>query len=82
MTFYQGDRDIERVITGSSNFTHSGFIDNLEFDVELKTVATTSFAVKSLMSYGMMRWMLAKDTSRQYRRRHGSVKISCRINSI
>jgi len=36
MTFREGDRDIGRVITGSSNFTRAGLIDNLEFNVELK----------------------------------------------
>jgi len=35
MTFFEGDRDIGRVITGSSNFTYSGLIENLEFNVEL-----------------------------------------------
>lgn len=30
MTFKEGDRDVGRVITGSSNFTQSGFVDNLE----------------------------------------------------
>ena len=33
MTFHKGDRDIGRVITGSSNFTQAGLIDNLEFNV-------------------------------------------------
>jgi len=36
MTFVEGDRDVGRVITGSSNFTQAGLIDNLEFNVELK----------------------------------------------
>ena len=36
MSFAEGDRDRGRVITGSSNFTKSGLIDNLEFNVELK----------------------------------------------
>ena len=36
MTFKEGDRDMGRVITGSSNFTRSGLVDNLEFNVELK----------------------------------------------
>jgi len=36
MTFPEEDRDIGRVITGSSNFTQSGLSDNLEFNVELK----------------------------------------------
>ncbi|MEA3273650.1 MAG: phospholipase D-like domain-containing protein, partial [Patescibacteria group bacterium] len=36
MTFEEDDRDVGRVITGSSNFTQSGLVDNLEFNVELK----------------------------------------------
>ena len=36
MTFKEGDRDVGRVITGSSNFTQAGLQDNLEFNVELK----------------------------------------------
>ncbi|MBU4286702.1 MAG: helicase, partial [Proteobacteria bacterium] len=31
MTFAEGDRDVGRVITGSSNFTQAGLVDNLEF---------------------------------------------------
>ena len=34
--FNKDDRDFGRVITGSSNFSESGFVDNLEFNVELK----------------------------------------------
>ena len=44
MTFKEGDRDVGRVITGSSNFTQAGLIDNLEFNVELKTRADYEFA--------------------------------------
>lgn len=44
MTFKEGDRDIGRVITGSSNFTQSGLEDNLEFNVELKNRADYEFA--------------------------------------
>ena len=44
MTFRQGDRDVGRVITGSSNFTASGLRDNLEFNVELKNRADYEFA--------------------------------------
>jgi len=45
MTFAEGDRDIGRVITGSSNFTQAGLIDNLEFNVELKTNTDYKFAI-------------------------------------
>ena len=44
MTFAEGDRDVGRVITGSSNFTQAGLIDNLEFNVELKNPADYRFA--------------------------------------
>ncbi len=44
ITFKEGDRDIGRVITGSSNFTYSGLVDNLEFNVELKNPADYEFA--------------------------------------
>lgn len=44
MTFKEGDRDIGRVITGSSNFTQSGLEDNLEFNVELKNSADYRYA--------------------------------------
>jgi superfamily II DNA or RNA helicase/HKD family nuclease len=44
MTFAEGDRDIGRVITGSSNFTHAGLIDNLEFNVELKDPSDYQYA--------------------------------------
>jgi len=48
MTFVEGDRDIGRVITGSSNFTQSGLVDNLEFNVELKNRADYDFAKNKL----------------------------------
>jgi len=44
MTFKEGDRDVGRVITGSSNFTQSGLQDNLEFNVELKNRSDYEFA--------------------------------------
>ena len=44
ITFKKGDRDKGRVITGSSNFTQSGLIDNLEFNVELKNSSDYNFA--------------------------------------
>lgn len=46
MTFKEGDRDIGRVITGSSNFTQSGLVDNLEFNVELKNASDYEYAKK------------------------------------
>jgi len=44
ITFKEGDRDIGRVITGSSNFSRSGLVDNLEFNVELKSRSDYEFA--------------------------------------
>ena len=44
MTFREGDRDVGRVITGSSNFTQSGLVENLEFNVELKNRSDYEFA--------------------------------------
>ncbi len=46
MTFTESDRDIGRVITGSSNFTQAGLVDNLEFNVELKNRADYDFALQ------------------------------------
>ena len=46
MSFDKDDRDKGRVITGSSNFTQSGLVDNLEFNVELKNVSDYEFARK------------------------------------
>lgn len=62
MTFREGDRDRGRVITGSSNFTRSGLQDNLEFNVELKTVADYEYA---LNSFGDL-WENAVDVSERY----------------
>ena len=44
MSFVEGDRDLGRVITGSSNFTQSGLVDSLELNVELKNRADYEFA--------------------------------------
>jgi len=46
LTFNEGDRDVGRVITGSSNFTQAGLVDNMEFNVELKTRADYEFALQ------------------------------------
>jgi superfamily II DNA or RNA helicase len=45
MTFKKGDKDTGRIITGSSNFTQSGLVENLEFNVELKDKADYKFAL-------------------------------------
>ncbi|MCL0028449.1 phospholipase D-like domain-containing protein, partial [Peptococcaceae bacterium] len=62
MTFKEGDRDIGRVITGSSNFTQAGLIDNLEFNVELKTRADYDFALQKFNEL----WRDAVDVKDKY----------------
>jgi hypothetical protein len=62
MTFLEGDRDVGRVITGSSNFSKSGLIDNLEFNVELKNRADYEFARKKFNQL----WEDAVDVSEKY----------------
>src|SRR6266481_5991019 len=57
MTFREGDRDKGRVITGSSNLTQSGLVDNLEFNVELKTAADYDFALSKFAEL----WAVAVD---------------------
>lgn len=44
MTFPEDDKDLGRVITGSSNFTQPGLEKNLEFNVELKDSSDYYFA--------------------------------------
>ncbi|MEM5800994.1 MAG: helicase-related protein [Candidatus Aenigmatarchaeota archaeon] len=46
VTFKEGDRDIGRVITGSSNLSYSGLVDHLEFNVELTNPRDYKFALK------------------------------------
>lgn len=62
MTFNDGDRDIGRVITGSSNFTWSGLVDNLEFNVELKNRSDYDFAKNKFEEL----WRNAVDVSEKY----------------
>lgn len=62
MTFVEGDRDAGRVITGSSNFTQSGLVDNLEFNVELKTRADYEFALQKFNEL----WKDAVDVRERY----------------
>jgi len=62
MTFVEGDRDVGRVITGSSNFTQAGLIDNLEFDVELKNRADYEFAKQKFEDL----WKDSVDVSEKY----------------
>lgn len=62
MTFVEGDRDIGRVITGSSNFTQAGLVDNLEFNVELKTRSDYEFALQKFNEL----WENAVDVKERY----------------
>lgn len=62
MTFADEDRDKGRVITGSSNFTEAGLIDNLEFNVELKTRADYDFALQKFNEL----WKNAVDVNDKY----------------
>lgn len=45
MRDYKDSPDFGRVITGSSNFSQSGLVNNLEFNVELKNSADVNFAL-------------------------------------
>jgi len=62
MRFKEGDRDVGRVITGSSNFTESGLRNNLEFNVELKNYADYEF---SEIKFNEL-WEKAIDVSEKY----------------
>lgn len=62
MTFNEEDRDLGRVITGSSNFTQSGLVDNLEFNVELKDRSDYEFAKEKFEEL----WQKSTDVSEQY----------------
>lgn len=62
MTFKEGDRDVGRVITGSSNLTQSGLEDNLEFNVELKNRADYEFAKSKFEEL----WNKAVDITDEY----------------
>lgn len=62
MSFLEGDRDKGRVITGSSNFTQAGLVDNLEFNVELKNRSDYDFAKEKFEKL----WKIAVDVSDKY----------------
>lgn len=62
MTFVEGDRDVGRVITGSSNFSQAGLAENLEFNVELKTRADYEFAKAKFEEL----WKQAVDVKEKY----------------
>jgi superfamily II DNA or RNA helicase len=62
MTFVEGDRDVGRVITGSSNFSRGGLVDNLEFNVELKNPHDYNFALQKFDEL----WKDAVDVREKY----------------
>jgi PLD-like domain/SNF2-related domain len=62
MTFVEGHIDKGRVITGSSNFSESGLVENLEFNVELKSRADYDFA---LIKFNEL-WAQAVEVSETY----------------
>ena len=62
MTFHEGDRDIGRVITGSSNFTEAGLLANLEFNVELKNRSDYEFALQKFNEL----WSKSVDVTKDY----------------
>lgn len=62
MSFNEDDRDLGRVITGSSNFTKNGLVDNLEFNVELKNRSDYEFAKDKFEEL----WAKGIDVSEKY----------------
>jgi len=62
MTFKEDDRDVGRVITGSSNLTQAGLVDNLEFNVELERPNDYQFALDKFNEL----WLGAVDISEKY----------------
>lgn len=62
MTFFDGDRDKGRVITGSSNLSKSGLQDNIEFNVELKNRSDYEFALEKFEKL----WASGVDVSKPY----------------
>lgn len=62
MTFFDSDRDLGRVITGSSNFSHSGLQGNLEFNVELKNASDYKFALEKFNAL----WEQSVEVTKEY----------------
>lgn len=60
--FSETDRDYGRVITGSSNFSESGFVAQREFNVELKNSSDVKFALEKFEDL----WKDAVDISKDY----------------
>jgi len=62
MTFVDGHIDKGRVITGSSNFTEAGLVENLEFNVELKNPSDYDFALAKFNEL----WKVAVEVSKDF----------------
>lgn len=62
MSYPEGNKDDGRVITGSSNFSKAGLINNLEFNVELKDQGDFKFAHEKFEEL----WKDAVDVSEDY----------------
>lgn len=62
MGFKEDQMDMGRVITGSSNFTRNGLIENLEFNVELKNRSDYEFAKNKFEEL----WAKGVDVSDKY----------------
>ncbi|MDA8091941.1 MAG: helicase-related protein [Actinomycetota bacterium] len=60
--FQEDALDYGRVITGSSNFSDSGLVENLEFNVELKNSADVKYALDKFEAL----WKDAVDVSKEY----------------
>lgn len=75
MAFAHGDCDVGRVITGSSNFTYSGLVDNLEFNVELKNRADYEFAKQKFEELGKIPLMSVKDIFKRFREKLGLIRM-------
>ncbi len=60
--FGEDDRDYGRVITGSSNFSESGLVEQREFNVELKNSADVKFALEKFEEL----WKDGVDISKDY----------------
>jgi len=63
--------DVGRVITGSSNLTQAGLVDNLEFNVDLSDQMITSLPLISSTNSGLARLTLAKNILKRLKPKHG-----------
>lgn len=60
--YNKADRDFGNVVTGSSNFSESGLINNYEFNVQLKNKQDVDFALEKFEEL----WKEAVDISKHY----------------